>query len=272
MNKRTLWSIVTLAVVTLILGACGSKKNDESVLKIGATPTPHAEILEHIKPLLEKEGVTLEITTYTDYTLPNKALANKDIDANYFQHIPFFDEAVKENNYDFVNAGAIHLEPVGIYSKKYKNLKVIPDGATIYVSNSKTDWGRAIQILKDAGLVTLKAGVEPTTATFDDIDKNVKHLKFNDESDPAMMTTLYENEEGAAEMINSNFAVDKGMDPQKDAIALEKESSPYGNIIAVRKGDEKRDKVKKLVEVLHSKDVQDWITKKWKGAVVPVNE
>jgi D-methionine transport system substrate-binding protein len=272
MKKRTLWILLTVVAVTLVLGACGNKKSDDAVLKIGATPTPHAEILEHIKPMLEKEGVTLEITTYTDYTLPNKALANKDIDANYFQHVPFFNEAVAENDYDFVNAGGIHLEPVGIYSQKYKSLEEIPEGSTIYVSNSKTDWGRAIQILADAGLVTLKKGVDPLTATFDDIDKNEKNLKFNYESDPAMMTTLYENKEGAAELINSNFAVDKGLDPKKDAIALEKESSPYANIIAVRKGDEDSEKVKKLVKVLHSKEVQDWITDKWKGAVVPVNE
>lgn len=272
MKKRTLWSVLTVALVVLVLGACGNKKSDDSVLKIGASPSPHAEILEHVKPMLEKEGVKLEITTYTDYTLPNKALANGDIDANYFQHIPYFNNAVKENNYDFANAGGIHLEPVGFYSKKYKSLEEIPEGETIYVSSSVSDWPRALTMLEDAGLITLKSGVARESATFDDIDKNVKNLKFNYESDPAIMTTLYENKEGAAEMINSNFAVDKGLDPKKDAIALEKESSPYVNIIAVRKGDENSEKIKKLVEVLHRKEVQEWITKKWNGAVVPVSE
>ena len=115
MKKRTLWSVITVAVAVLVLGACGNKKSDDSVLKVGASPVPHAEILEHVKPLLEKEGVKLEVTTYTDYVLPNKALESGDIDANYFQHVPFFNEAVKENDYDFVNAGAIHLEPVGLF-------------------------------------------------------------------------------------------------------------------------------------------------------------
>ena len=212
------------------------------------------------------------MTTYTDYVLPNKALESGDIDANYFQHVPFFNEAVKENDYDFVNAGAIHLEPVGLYSKKYKSLQENPDDSTIYVSSSVSDWPRVLTILEDAGLITLKEGVDRTTATFDDIDKNTKKLKFNHESDPAIMTTLYDNEEGAAVLINSNFAVDQGLNPKKDAIALEKESSPYANIIAVRKEDENNENVKKLVKVLRSKEVQDWITKKWNGAIVPVNE
>ncbi|WP_417630129.1 MetQ/NlpA family ABC transporter substrate-binding protein [Enterococcus faecalis] len=272
MKKRTLWSVITVAVAVLVLGACGNKKSDDSVLKVGASPVPHAEILEHVKPLLEKEGVKLEVTTYTDYVLPNKALESGDIDANYFQHVPFFNEAVKENDYDFVNAGAIHLEPVGLYSKKYKSLQEIPDGSTIYVSSSVSDWPRVLTILEDAGLITLKEGVDRTTATFDDIDKNTKKLKFNHESDPAIMTTLYDNEEGVAVLINSNFAVDQGLNPKKDAIALEKESSPYANIIAVRKEDENNENVKKLVKVLRSKEVQDWITKKWNGAIVPVNE
>lgn len=272
MKKRTLTSIFIAGLTIFILSGCGGKKSDQSVLKVGASPVPHAEILEHVKPLLKKEGITLEVTTYTDYILQNEALENKDIDANYFQHSPYLDKAKKEKGYDFVNVGNIHLEPVGFYSKKYKNLNDIPKGSTIYVSNSQTDWGRALAILKDHGLITLKKNSDEVNATFDDIDKNVKHLKFNHESDPAMMTSFYENKEGAAVLINSNFAVDKGMNPKKEALALEKQSSPYANIVAVRKEDKNDKRVKKLIKALHEKETKDWILKKWHGAIVPVDK
>jgi D-methionine transport system substrate-binding protein len=241
-------------------------------LKIGASNVPHAEILEFAKPLLEKEGINLDITSYNDYVVPNIALDEGDLDANYFQHLPFFTSAVAENDYDFVNAGAIHIEPLGLYSKKIKSLADLKDGATVLVSNSQSDWGRIISILSDEGLVTLKEGVEPTTATFDDIDENIKNLKFEYENDPALMTTLYQQEEGDLVAINSNFAVDQDINPLEDSIALESTSSPYANIVAVRSEDAKDEAILKLIEVLKSKEVQDYIKKEWEGAVVPVEE
>lgn len=277
MKKTRIFGLIVALVLVVTLAACGSngakedKKAKDNVLKIGASNIPHAVILEHVKPILEKEGIDLQITTYQDYILPNKALADGEIDANYFQHIPYFNLQVKENDYDFVNAGAIHIEPLGLYSKRVKNLDDLKDGATVIVSNSTTDWGRVISILQDAGLVKVKDGVDITTASFDDIVENKKNLKFTYEADPALMTTFLNNDEGDIVAINSNFAVDNGLDPLKDAIALEKTSSPYANIVAVRKEDKDNENIKKLVEVLKSQDVKEWILKEWNGAVVPVD-
>ena len=277
MKKTRIFGLIVALVLVVTLAACGSngakedKKAKDNVLKIGASNIPHAVILEHVKPILEKEGIDLQITTYQDYILPNKALADGEIDANYFQHIPYFNLQVKENDYDFVNAGAIHIEPLGLYSKRVKNLDDLKDGATVIVSNSTTDWGRVISILQDAGLVKVKDGVDITTASFDDIVENKKNLKFTYEADPALMTTFLNNDEGDIVAINSNFAVDNGLYPLKDAIALEKTSSPYANIVAVRKEDKDNENIKKLVEVLKSKDVKEWILKEWNGAVVPVD-
>ncbi|WP_192987783.1 MetQ/NlpA family ABC transporter substrate-binding protein [Carnobacterium mobile] len=284
MKKSTVFGTLLTVGLSLTLAACGSNgsssdsssagssKDDTTTIKIGASNVPHAEILEFAEPLLEKEGIKLDITTYNDYVIPNVALDEGDIDANYFQHIPFFESAVAENDYDFVNAGAIHIEPLGLYSKKYKNLDEVKKGATVLVSNSQADWGRVISILADNDLVTLKDGVDPTTATFDDIDKNPKELNFEYENDPALMTTLYQQDEGDLVAINSNFAVDQDINPLEDSIALESTSSPYANIIAIRSEDAKDPAILKLVEVLKSKEVQDFILDKWNGAVVPVKD
>lgn len=281
MKKSLLFKAVLTLGLSLTLAACGNdsadekdstSKSEETTIKIGASNVPHAEILEFAEPLLAKEGVKLDITTYNDYVIPNIALDEGDLDANYFQHIPFFNSAVAENDFDFVNAGAIHIEPLGLYSKKYKKLSDVKDGAVVLVSNSQSDWGRIISILEKEGLVTLKEGVEPTTATFDDIDKNTKNLKFEYENDPALMTTLYQQEEGDLVAINSNFAVDQDIDPLEDSIALESTSSPYANIVAVRSEDKKDPAIQKLIKVLKSNEVQDYILEEWKGAVVPVKD
>ena len=275
MKKSIVFGAVLTLGLSLTLAACGNDtttESDATTLKVGASNVPHAEILEFAKPLLEEEGVLLDITTYNDYVVPNVALDEGDLDANYFQHLPFFTSAVAENDYDFTNAGAIHIEPLGLYSKKIKSLSDLKEGATVLVSSSQSDWGRIISILVDEGLVTLKEGVEPTTATFDDIDKNMKKLKFEYENDPALMTTLYQQEEGDLVAINSNFAVDQAINPLEDSIALESTSSPYANIVAVRSEDAENKAILKLVEVLKSKEVQDYIKEEWDGAVVPVEE
>lgn len=275
MKKSIVFGAVLTLGLSLTLAACGNDtttESDATTLKVGASNVPHAEILEFAKPLLEEEGVLLDITTYNDYVVPNVALDEGDLDANYFQHLPFFTSAVAENDYDFTNAGAIHIEPLGLYSKKIKSLSDLKEGATVLVSSSQSDWGRIISILVDEGLVTLKEGVEPTTATFDDIDKNMKKLKFEYENDPALMTTLYQQEEGDLVAINSNFAVDQDINPLEDSIALESTSSPYANIVAVRSEDAENEAILKLVEVLKSKEVQDYIKEEWDGAVVPVEE
>ncbi|MGX7205121.1 MetQ/NlpA family ABC transporter substrate-binding protein [Enterococcus pingfangensis] len=278
--KKKILGFAAVALLTVGLAACGNSGSDsadssskeEKTLVVGASPTPHAEILEHVKPLLEKEGVKLEIKKFDDYVLPNKALADGDIDVNYFQHKPFFNKAVKENDYKFSDVGSVHIEPMGFYSKKISDIKDLKDGATIITSNSESDWGRIITILQDADLVTVKDGVDLETATFDDIAENPKKLKFEHSIDPALLATTYENDEGDLVAINANFAYGAGLNPVKDALLLEKDKSPYANILAVRTEDKDDASVKKLVEVLHEKDVQDWILEKWDGSVKPVTE
>ena len=179
---------------------------------------------------------------------------------------------MEENGYDFVNAGSIHIEPLAIFSQRYESLEDVEDGATVLVSNNQSDWGRIIGIFQEAGLVTVKEGVDLTTATFEDIDENPKNLTFEYENDPALMTTLYQQDEAELIAINSNFAVDQDISPLDDSIAIESSSSPYANIIAVRSEDAEDPAILKLVETLKSKDVQDFILEEWDGAVVPVTE
>lgn len=273
------WLSALFAVVlVLALAACGGNNNASNDQKegkltklvVGASNVPHAEILEKAKPILKEKGIDLEIVTFQDYVLPNKALADKEIDANYFQHIPYLESQKKEHGYDFVNAGGIHIEPIGIYSKKYKSLEELPDGATIIMSNSVADHGRILSMLQEKGLIKLKDGVDKTKATVKDIVDNPKHLKFEADVDAGMLPQIYKNGEGDAVVINANYALDAGLDPAKDPIAVESpKNNPYVNIIAVRKGDENRKEIKTLVEVLQSKEIQDFIKKEYKGAVIP---
>ena len=265
-----------LSVLVLALAACGAGKKEDTngtenvTLKVGASNVPHAVILEQAKPILAKQGIDLEIETYQDYVLPNQDLEAKEIDANYFQHIPYLEKEIKDKGYDFVNAGGIHIEPIGIYSKKYKSLDDLPEGATILLSNSVADHGRMLSLLEAKGLIKLKDGVDKTSAELKDIEGNPKNFKFDANTAPEMLVQMYENNEGDAVLINSNYAIDNGLNPMEDSISLEDKESPYVNIITVRAGDETKPEIKKLVEVLTSKEIQDFIVKKWEGSVVPV--
>lgn len=234
---------------------------------IGASVTPHAEILEQAKPLLAEEGIDLEIKTFDDYVLPNKALENGDIDANYFQHIPYLNKQIADNGYDFVNAGAIHIEPMGLYSKRISDISELEDGATVLTSTSESDWGRILTILQDADLITLKDGVDTETATFDDIAENPKNLEFKHDVDPSLLATAYQNDEADLIAINANFAFGIDLNPADDSVLLEADNSPYVNVIAVRSGDEDSDKIKKLIEVLHSDEIKDFVEEQWQGSV-----
>jgi D-methionine transport system substrate-binding protein len=268
-------SIILLALIVSALAACGNEEKKGEVsgdkIVVGASNVPHAEILEEAKPLLKEKGIDLEIETFQDYVLPNKALAEKEIDANYFQHIPYLESQMKDHGYKFENAGGIHIEPIGIYSKKYKSLDELPKGATIIMSNSVADHGRMLSLLEKEGLIKLKEGAG-YEAQLKDIEENPKDLKFEADIDAGMLPKAYENGEGDAVLINTNYAIDAGLNPQKDAIALEGSDSPFVNIITVREGDKDNKAVKTLVEVLRSKEIQDFIKKKYEGAVVPVSE
>lgn len=273
---------ISLVGAGLLLAACGNEEatdtatdtneTEETTIRVGASNVPHAEIIEHVIPTLEEEGITVEIERYNDYVIPNVALDEGDIDANYFQHEPFFEDAVAENNYDFVNAGSIHLEPIGAFSQRHENLEDLPEGATILVSSNAPDYGRVLAILQDAGLLTVEENVDLTTASFDDIAENPLNLQFEYEYDPALMPTLLDQDEGDVVFINSNFAVDHGLNPLEDAIAVEKSSSPYGNVVAIRSEDEDNPAIARLIEVLKSEETQEFILDTWDGAVVPVTE
>jgi len=281
--KKFLSLFLSLAVA-LVLAACGTAKEDESnagegeeeaettELVVGASNVPHAEILEEAKSLLAEKGIELKIETFQDYILPNQALESGDLDANYFQHIPYLESQMAEHGYDFANAGGIHIEPMGVYSKKYKSLEELPEGAHIIMSSSVADHGRILTMLEKEGLITLKEGVNNVEATVEDITENPKNLHFDTEYEASLLPQIFNNDEGDAVLINSNYAIDAGLNPIEDSIAIEDKESPYVNVIAVRKGDENSEAIKALVEVLHSQEIQDFILEKYEGAVVPVSE
>ncbi|WP_273832284.1 MetQ/NlpA family ABC transporter substrate-binding protein [Guptibacillus sedimenti] len=274
----SLFAVLTLAV----LAACGNNSGnsegsgegeDSKKIVVGASNIPHAEILEEAKPMLEEKGVELEVKTFQDYILPNKTLANGELDANYFQTIPYMELQMEENDtYDFVNAGGIHIEPIGVYSQDYKSLEELPDGAQIIMSNSVSDHGRMLSLLEAQGLITLKEGVKASDATVEDIAENPKNIDFKTDVEASLLPQIYQQGEGDAVMINTNYAIDAGLNPQEDAIALEDSDSPYVNVITVNKGDEDNEAIQALVEVLHSDEIQSFIEEEYDGAVVPVDE
>lgn len=278
--KKILLTIV-LAIFAVALVACGSDDSKEkgesgdkvTTLKVGATTVPHAEILEEAKPLLKEKGIELEIEEFSDYPLINPALAKGDLDANFFQHVPYLENSNKENDFDLVNVGAIHIEPFGVYSKEYKSLDELPDGATIIMSNNVAETGRVLTLLEEKSLITLDEKVDKINATIDDIIENPKNIKINDTVAPEMLASSYENNEADAVIINGNYALGAGLSPADDAIALEVgENNPYANVIAARKEDENNEAIKTLVEVLKSQEIKDFINDKYPGSVLPVND
>jgi D-methionine transport system substrate-binding protein len=277
--KKSFLTLV-FAIFVAVLVACGGADkegangagdtaNEVTTLKVGASPVPHAEILEEAKPLLEEQGIELEIVEFTDYVLPNKTLAEEELDANYFQHEPYLEGQIADNGYKFVNAGGVHIEPIGVYSKRYKSLEDLPEGAKIIMSNSVADHGRMLSMLEEKGLITIKEGVEKTAATIEDIDENPKNLVFEADIEAPMVPKAYANDEADAFLINGNYALEADLNPAEDAIALESaKDNPYVNLIVVREGDEEREEIKALVDALHSEKIQEFIDTKYKGSVI----
>lgn len=289
--KKLLLLFTTLFVVFALAACGGGNKQEEATeenqegtaeqseatesveLVVGASNVPHAEILEAAQPLLADKGIELKIVPFQDYILPNKALNDNEIDANYFQHVPYLEAQKAEFGYDFANAGGIHIEPIGVYSQNYKSLDELPEGAKIIMSNSIPDHGRILSMLEEKGLITLKEGIEKTTATLDDIVENKKNLEFVADVEAGLLPQVYNNGEGDAALINANYALDAGLDPAKDPIAVESpENNPYVNLIAVRSGDENREEIKTLVEVLQSEEIANFINETYKGAVIPATK
>ena len=270
--KKTVWALAgLLALGALVAGCSGEKKeaaqssDKKVVLKVGATPVPHAEILNEIKPLLAKDGIDLQIIEFTDYVKPNLSLNDKEIDANFFQHEPYLKKFAADRKLDLVNLVAVHIEPMGVYSKKLKDIKSVPDGAKVAIPNDPTNGGRALLILQSAGLITLKDGGN-ITSTVQDVVKNDKNLQFV-ELEAAQIPRSIDDVDIA--LINTNFAMEAGLNPLKDALFLEPKDSPYANVLVVRDGDENRPEIQKLVKALQSPEVKKFIEDKYQGAILP---
>lgn len=264
--------IAIIAIITITITLAGCQKED--IYQVGASPVPHKEILEHIQPILLEQGYEFEIVQFTDYVLPNTALDSGELVANFFQHVPYLEAQINEYDYDFSNAGGVHVEPIGVYSKEYESLELLPETVEFIISNSPTDRPRLLGVLEEAGLITIKS----STTTEEIIDVSVNNLPslFTSsktitfiEVDSALLYTNYDNEEGDAVLINGNYALDNGLNPLTDAIAIEGSASLYVNIIVCNTADLNDPFILALVEALQSEEVQQWIESEYGGSVVP---
>lgn len=275
MKKRSILSIVLAGVVAIGLVGCGGantagskdSKNDK-VIKIGVTPKPHKEIVDIAKPLLEKEGYKVEITEFNDYVQPNTAVSEGSLDANFFQHTPYLNEQNQSKGFKLVSVGAIHLEPMGLYSKKIKSLDELKDGATIAVPNDPSNEARALKLLAGKGIIKIKDG---ELVTSKDITENKKNLKFSELEAAAIPRAM---DDVDAAVINGNYAIEAKFNPAKDALVVEDKNSeaakPYANILVVKEGNEKQEKIQALYKALTSPEVKAFIEKEYNGAVIPV--
>ncbi|MBM7600653.1 D-methionine transport system substrate-binding protein [Virgibacillus halotolerans] len=258
----------------LILAACGGsntdENSDEKEIKIGASSTPHAEILEEAKPLLEAEGITLDIKKYQDYVFPNDDLESGELDANFFQHIPYLETTIEDTGYDLDYIDGIHIEPMGIYSKDIASIDDIKDGTEVILSRSVADHGRVLALFEKEGLIKLDKDVDKVSATVKDIVDNPKNLTFSADVDAATLPELYSKEDNVLVAINTNYAIDADLNPLEDALIIEGDESPYVNVIAVRSEDKDNEALNTLVDVLHSDEIQQFIEETYDGAIVPV--
>ncbi|MHA3886261.1 MetQ/NlpA family ABC transporter substrate-binding protein [Stutzerimonas degradans] len=234
-------------------------------VKVAATAVPHAEILEFVKPKLAEQGVELEIKVFTDYVQPNIQVAEKRLDANFFQHQPYLDEFNKGKGTELVSVAGVHIEPFGAYSSKLKSLEELPDGANVVIPNDATNGGRALLLLAKAGVITLKEGAG-ITATPKDIADNPKHIKVR-ELEAATLPRVLTQVDLA--LINTNYALEAKLNPTQDALVIEGSDSPYVNILVARPDNKDSAAMQKLAAALHSEDVRQFIEEKYKGAVVP---
>ncbi|NLY41772.1 MAG: ABC transporter substrate-binding protein [Desulfovibrionales bacterium] len=251
--------------LTLILSLFSLSVHAEK-LQVAATPVPHAEILEFVKPKLAEQGITLEIKVFTDYVQPNTQVAEGRLDANFFQHQPYLDEFNLSKGTTLVSVAGIHVEPFGAYSSKIKSLDDLKQGSQIAIPNDATNGGRALLLLQKTGVLTLKeeAGI---TATLRDIAENPKELRVR-ELEAATLPRVLDQVDVA--LINTNYALEAGLNPMQDALAIEGADSPYVNILVTREDNKQAEAVQKLVDVLKTDEVRTFINEKYKGAVVPV--
>lgn len=262
MNRRTL----TAALSLLALAGCGGTEADDGrTLSIAATAVPHAEILEAIKPALAAQGVDLQIRVFNDYVQPNLQVDQQQIEVNYFQTKPYLDEFNAARGTKLVTFAGIHVEPLGAYSRKWKTLAQLPNGATVAIPNEPSNGGRALLLLQKAGLIRLKNPADPL-ATLRDIAANPKALIFRELEGATLPRTLGEVD---LALINTNYALDAKLNPVRDALAIEDADSPYVNFVVGRPGGDRDPRVVKLIAALRSPQTRAFIEQRYAGAVLP---
>lgn len=274
--KKKLVLILVLALAVFAFTACGGNGDDEqvgepdvTVLKVGASTVPHAEILKFVKPILAEEMVNLQITEYTDYVIPNMAVDSHELDANYFQHLPYLVSFNENNDTNLISAVAVHYEPMGMFAGKTATIDELADGATIAVPNDPTNEARALLLLEQEGLIKIKDGVG-LDATPNDIIDNPMNIKFF-EAEAAAVARAIQDVDFA--IINGNYALEAGFNVS-DALAVESAESEaaqtFANIVAVYDGDQERPEIQLLVQAITSEETRAFIEEKYEGAVVPV--
>lgn len=269
-SKLSVVLSLSLILILLVAGCTPIQTPTESPtlkVKVGASPVPHAEILAFVRDTLTAEAeLEIEIVEFTDYVQPNLALDDGQLDANFFQHLPYLDDFNTERGTDLVSVAGIHIEPLGIYSRSISDLAQVPDGAVVTIPNDATNGGRALNLLAANGLITLKANIG-YAATTADIAENPKNLKITELEAAQLIRAL---EDAALAVINGNYALEGGLVPSQDALALESgESNPYVNILAVKRGNENNEAILKLVELLTSPEVKAFLEEKYSGSVLP---
>jgi len=260
MRFKLLQTVFLASALGLAAGAASAEK-----LTVGATQVPHAEILEAVKPVLAKEGVELDIKVFSDYVQPNLQLADKELDANFFQHQPYLDTFNKDRGTHLVAVGAVHVEPFGGYSKRIKALSELKEGATVAIPNDPSNSGRALLLLQKQGLLKLK-DASNIVATPLDVVENPRKLKFR-ELEAAILPRALADVDLA--LINTNYALEAGLVPTRDALFIEGSESPYANVVVAREDNKNAPAVQKLVKALQTDAVKRFIAEKYKGAVVP---
>ena len=252
--------LVTLTSA-LALSAAAAMAED---IKVGVSPGEHAEIMEEVAKVAEPMGLNIEVVEFSDYVIPNTALADGDIQANSFQHRPYLENQIKDRGFELVEIGTTITTPMGIYSDKLESLDALPEGAKIGIPNDPTNGGRALLILQDLGLLTLAegTGLVPTPL---DVTENPKNLQFLELDAAQLPRSLADTD---ASIINTNYALAAGLNPNEDTVGMEEADSPYVNIIVVRQGDQDQDWAKKLVEAYHSAEVKAFIDEKYEGSVL----
>lgn len=268
-----------VAATALTLSACGAGGSEEqtvgsesdgiTTLTVGVSPVPHGDILRFVDENLAADaGLDLEIKEFTDYTAPNKALVDGDLDANYFQHLPYYESEVEGQGYELAHFEGVHIEPFALYSETIDDVADLPDGATIGINNDPSNQGRALDLLAQAGVIGLADGVDAVSATIHDVADNPKNLEFVEADAAQLARTLADVD---ASVINGNNALEAGLSPTEDGILVEDgEGNPYANFLAVRAGDEENEAIVQLDELLHSPEVAEYIEETWAdGAVLP---